>query len=953
MFRIWPVLLLLLALAGASAPRIAVEVVEGPSLPLPVHDAAVATDGEVILMAGGRQALLAGDAALVASVHAINPTADVSWALPDLPCPLEGARAAVLDGQLYVVGGEVPTSEACGREDMAATDAALQDAWGLAPGWDSGTTSAAWRLDLADSTATWEPLAPLSVPRRDHALVVLDGDLVVVGGRYPAAGDAIPMDPALQDCGTLPGDTGSERWCALAFSERYDPQVGAWVAEDTLHLQESRYDLGAAVVDGRLHAVGGRSFLGEVPVPLRSRETIDPDPETGFADRVELGRDVPAATGTAWNGSVWFLLQDTDEGSDAALLVQDPSSEDRPLQDLDGLPVTRGALVQAQGSLWLAGARLGSVGADLPSLLELAVSLSGPVTKGCGGWVVTGSPSTGAAAFPRRHCTDDDGDGYGLSGDAGCWYPEADCDDDDQQAWPGRDAVWYPDADGDGFGDPVAPAATCARPTGYVTDATDCRDDLPEVHPGAEEVCGDDLDNDCSGGWEDVCDGIVDMGLDLADGVLSADPADGFGMRVAPAGDVDGDGYDDVLIGAPLNDHAAVDAGAAYVVFGKAEGDLSLIQCAVIRGEVENDQVGWYLDGGERGGVVGTPDLDGAGSVWVFSDPEPGENSLSDASFVIHGAHAGDYADLGHWVGDVDGDGLDDLLVGAWLDDTAGMSAGAVYLFTEALVGEVTVTDAIACFLGDGSHSRAGEAFGGSDLDGDGYSDLVVGAPGADGGRGHVYLVRGPVDGDHSLAEADAVVTGSGSYGELGGRDAIAVAGDLDGEGDAWLALGVFSDNYDAGATYLVVAPTEGRVSLAASEYQARIDPGATWSGQTTFFGYALAAIGDIDDDGADDLAIGAPLMGEDGEGGAFIFQDLEEEEDLVASNTGTVLDADTIGTLLRGVYVRDYAGMAIAGVGDVNGDGRGDIVVGSGNPSFASPEPGGGAWLILGREGP
>jgi len=191
---------------------------------------------------------------------------------------------------------------------------------------------------------------------------------------------------------------------------------------------------------------------------------------------------------------------------------------------------------------------------------------------------------------------------------------------------------------------------------------------------------------------------------------------DQAGISVASAGDVNGDGFDDLIVGAPLGNDGGTDAGEAYVVFGKASG-------------------------------FGTIDLTNLGAA---------------SGFIIQGDFAGDQAG---WsvsaAGDVNGDGFDDLIVGAPMGDNGGMDAGEAYvLFGKATgfgqpdgsgrqvidLANLTFPDGFI-IQGDVMGDQAGWSVSAAgDVNNDGFADLIVGAPmGDDGGNnaGEAYVIFG------------------------------------------------------------------------------------------------------------------------------------------------------------------------------------------------------------------
>ena len=174
---------------------------------------------------------------------------------------------------------------------------------------------------------------------------------------------------------------------------------------------------------------------------------------------------------------------------------------------------------------------------------------------------------------------DEDGDGYTITADGDCndtdptIHPDADetCNylDDNCNGTvdEGVETTYYQDADGDGFGDPEVTEDDCTAPSGYVEDDTDCDDNEPLANPGLTEICNDQIDNDCDG-TDNGCGLSGDITLSSADAKLIGEAAgDWAGWSVSGAGDVDGDGMDDLLVGALDNDEGGSGAGATPFFF--------------------------------------------------------------------------------------------------------------------------------------------------------------------------------------------------------------------------------------------------------------------------------------------------------------------------------------------------------------------------------------------------
>lgn len=245
--------------------------------------------------------------------------------------------------------------------------------------------------------------------------------------------------------------------------------------------------------------------------------------------------------------------------------------------------------------------------------------------------------------------------------------------------------------------------------------------------------------------------GTVDLG-DAQVKLVGEEAGDAAGSALCLAGDTDSDGLDDILVGAPRSDAAASDAGAIYVVQGSLSGvvDLSAAS-ALLLGQATGDLAGTALSGagdlnddGYADILVGAPGAStggyGAGAAYVLLGPFLGTSSLSDA----HGRLEGDgaVASVGVGVasaGDVNGDGLPDTLISSNQRDR-----GANYLYFGAWTGSTSLAKANAVFVGESKEDQADSAAGLGDLDLDGFGELLFGARGNDSAgsnAGAAYLV--------------------------------------------------------------------------------------------------------------------------------------------------------------------------------------------------------------------
>lgn len=294
---------------------------------------------------------------------------------------------------------------------------------------------------------------------------------------------------------------------------------------------------------------------------------------------------------------------------------------------------------------------------------------------------------------------------------------------------------------------------------------------------------------------------------------------DSAGYSVAVPGDVDGDGQVDLLIGAVSNSHSGLESGSAYVVLGPVTGPVQLAHTPyALRGEASRDNAGCAVSGaGDLDGdgradlIVGACLSDrshpNAGAAFQFSTHTLTEHLLGDADGALVGEAADDQ--LGTAVaaaGDVDGDGLADLLVGAPLHDLSGEDAGAIYLVAGPATTQMNTPD--AKLYGEDPGDRAGTSIAGiGDVDGDGLADVAIGAPGRDSAgqdAGSAYLLFGPLAGHIDLADADLELSGAAAFDFTG--QAVAAAGDVDADGFPDLLIGApFHDG---------AAPSGGAVRL-------------------------------------------------------------------------------------------------------------------------------------------
>lgn len=480
----------------------------------------------------------------------------------------------------------------------------------------------------------------------------------------------------------------------------------------------------------------------------------------------------------------------------------------------------------------------------------------------------------------------------------------------------------------------------------------DCDDSDPLINPGQVEVCMDGADNDCDG-WAGDCELPERLELSQASARMIGESAgDRASWSVAAVGDVNGDGSEDLAVGSYEEDAAGPFSGAVYVFYGPVEGNINLAFAdAKLTGEAADNYAGWSIDAAgdiNRDGyddiIVGAHGADGAGTgsgvAYIVFGPLDAELSLADADVRLEGEAAYDAAGISvAGIGDINRDGYPDVAVGAYGNDSGTLDAGAAYIFRGPLLGNRNLASADAILVGESPEEWVGyRVAGGGDVDGDGYADVLIGAPGAaraGENSGAAYFFRGPLAGTRSVSMADAMLLGEAVNDRAG--SSVVLGGDIDGDGRSDVLVGAWGADRggeDSGAVYVLTGGIEGEISLS--------DADATIIGAAgDQVGLAIAAGGDVNQDGYSDLLLGVAGDDEGGEdaGAAWLFHGPVSGE----------LPCDAGDTWFVGEAAGDQAGTSVAMAGDANGDGFEDLMIGALGSDAGGIESG-TAYLITGQ---
>ena len=516
------------------------------------------------------------------------------------------------------------------------------------------------------------------------------------------------------------------------------------------------------------------------------------------------------------------------------------------------------------------------------------------------------------------------------------------------QSWLGRNVSSAGDVNGDGYADVLISGTEFSSggvnlrgvlylhlggPTGvspspfitYLGAAAGAR--LGESVAVAGDLNGDGYSDIMAGGnnFSNVYHGGTYMLGPVAPAVGTLTPTTAFsgypgaltGSSVANAGDVNGDGFSDVLVGAPEASNGQANEGLAFMYYGSSSG-LAATPNLTLEMNVANARFGYSVaTAGDVNGdgyadvVIGAPDAAGAGRAYIFHGGPGGLSSTP--TLTLNGTAVSRFGHSVSTAGDINGDGFSDVLIGA-------PSAGTVSIHIGGVGGSTTVPALVL------PNPQVGSNFGWSvstagDVNGDGFSDIVIGAPdysNGQAGEGVAFVYHGSETG---LMVPHARMLERNQAGSRSGYS-VAGAGDLNGDGffDVVVGAPLWTNGQALEGAITFYSGSSTGVPPTGSSIEANI---ANFQ-----FGYSVAEGGDINGDGYADLLVGAPFVtaGQAEEGRLHVFH----------GRPGGPTTAGGFLSLWEPNVIGRRASWAVAGGGDIDGDGFSDVIVGSPNATSA-----------------
>ena len=408
-------------------------------------------------------------------------------------------------------------------------------------------------------------------------------------------------------------------------------------------------------------------------------------------------------------------------------------------------------------------------------------------------------------------------------------------------------------------------------------------------------------------------------------------PDDFFGHDIESIGDIDGDGVSDIAIGSPYDDDGGESHGAVYILFLNSDGTVKDSQ--------------------------------------KISSTEGNFKEILDPYDAFGRAISN--------IGDFDGNGVSDIAVGAYHDDDGGYNTGAVYILF--LNSDGTVKDSQKISSTEGNFQGvidSGDCWGNAitslnDFDGDGITDIAVGAhknysPGTEMKRvGAVHILL--LNSDGTVKSSQEISDTQGNFDALNENDIFGIdlvnLSDINNDGITDIAVGANGDSengFSRGAVYILFLNSDGTVNFyekinsKQNNFKFQLD-------DSDMFGTSISNIGDINNDGITDIAVGSPGDDDTKELLKTIIEQSKGSSRgavyiLFLNSDGTVKDSQKIssteGNFQQNLQSQDMFGFSTANLSDINNDGITDIAVGSPHRHYFDAELSPIHILLLEKDG-
>jgi len=463
---------------------------------------------------------------------------------------------------------------------------------------------------------------------------------------------------------------------------------------------------------------------------------------------------------------------------------------------------------------------------------------------------------------------------------------------------------------------------------------------------------------------------------------------DCFGYSVSTAGDIDNDGYDDIIVGA---DGKSSNQGAAYVIYGGEESSFLSIDLSATSlnplttgfmisgnaagdyfgvtvstaGDINNDGFDDIIVGAPwKGNVQGAAYMIYGGAKSAMSNIVLSSTPLNPIStgFMITGSAAGDYFGVSaSKAGDINNDGYDDITVGAHGKNVAYVIyGGAKSTMSDIVLSSTTLDPLTTGFMITGN--AVGDLLGWSvskagDINNDGYDDIIVGAPKKNNYQGAAYVIYGGPKSTMSNivlssttldpASTGFMITGNAAGDYFGWS--VSTTGDINNDGYDDIIVGAYNKNNVQGAAYVIYGgakSTMSNIDLSSTT----LDPLTTGfmitgSAVGDFFGVTVHTAGDINNDGYDDIIVGARGKNSN-QGAAYVIYGGEKSSMTNWDfSSGATLIPTSTGFMITGNAAGDQFGVSVSTAGDINNDGYDDIIIGA----YSKNSQQGAAYVVYG----